>query len=346
MAWSRNSQVETLLQQVGLEFVYQTTIPISRIDFAASRRNNPRFNEALDPDIVEQYRTKLASGVDFPAPVLIKSDPNGPGNQPLLILAGNHRLDGAIRNGLSDVDAYVVTKWSQKGIDLFIRADNLTHGKGYTEEQKIEHVVFLHFRYGRPQPGQMLDPKFTVENLVREFAGEQNTSFYKKVNTAIKAREVAQVLNEKGFDSNKIISTPAGKERLAAIHEFRQKPFVLRDLATYIHRFSPDKSEIQELTETVEKISDDDETRSYLGRLTTEKADLVAQPTQARRTREKRRQHTTTYKAMVSQLLNFIKNNNGEPYKTYAEIGFTDENEIAELKSKQRELALAFKSLK
>lgn len=343
MGWSKNAQVEALLRECGLEFIYQTTIPISRIDFAASKLNNPRFNEALDPAIVEQYRTKLASGADFPATVLLKPDRTGPANQPLLILAGNHRLAGAVRNGDTTADAYLVTKWTQRGIDLFVRTDNLVHGKGYTEEQKIEHVVFLHFKYGK---GTDAEAKFSVETLVREFAGEQNTDFYKKVNTAIKAKEVSQVLNDKGFDASKVSTIAGGKEKLALIHEYRRHPFVLRDIATYIQRFNPDKKEIEDILEKLDGITGDDERRTLLNRLTEEKNQLVLQTPTNRRTKEKRRQITTTYKAMVSQLLNFFQQDEAVEIKSYSDIGFTDPKEIAELKEKARQLINIIKGLK
>jgi len=109
-------------------------VPLNKINERVSRSNQVRSaqNTILE-DLVEQYARDMKTCV-FP-PIVVH-----PVGSSFVILDGNNRHQAAVKNGESEIAAYVIGKslTDHEFHDLAPRF-NLRNGQSLTEEERIEH---------------------------------------------------------------------------------------------------------------------------------------------------------------------------------------------------------------
>ena len=174
--FGRDLTIERRLEMLGVKFRYRQNIDLEDLAIRESLDSNARF-KTIDDDHCSQMAVSMSDGELFPAIVI---DPSG------RIWAGNNRVRAAELAGVEQVDAYEILNGTEDQYEHFIREDNLGHGLGYSEEEKIQHCIWLNRR----------DPKNnTMKDLSRKWMGSQgHDSAYNRLVTADQADKVEQQL--------------------------------------------------------------------------------------------------------------------------------------------------------
>lgn len=237
--WHRDPQTEQQLKDLGIQWKYQSNIPIKDLKVAQSQKNNPRYGEPLDETNYKLMAMSMKFGHSFPA-ITIGPLPNNPSGK--FILAGNHRVRAAQESGRDFIDAYVVESLNEYQYDQFIHKNNITHGLNITEEQKIQTCLEIHHKHGK-----------SIKDLNDEyFAGDKK--YYNKIVAADEAAVVAETLREQRIDDTKIC--PSSK---TALHRIKNDVNILKDAARLIIDYDLSTSDVEDLTKKIrEKRSESD----------------------------------------------------------------------------------------
>lgn len=134
----RNIQAETLIEEMGLEYVLEL-VPLSSINRDKSLKNQARF-EPLRPDHVEAIYRAWKSGAVLPATICGIL----PDEDDLITADGNHRLEAGRRLEEERVWVYVVQCPSLEDFQSLSYVSNARlNGMSNTLEEKTAHAASL-----------------------------------------------------------------------------------------------------------------------------------------------------------------------------------------------------------
>lgn len=125
----RDASIEAWLDERKLTYEYNETLPLSRIDRAASLSNQARL-EPLDEEVVERYAADMERGDIFPPLVARRS------GRKLILIGGNHRTTAATRANLVSFPVYIVDV-DAEGATALTYEDNRRHGLPPSEEERL-----------------------------------------------------------------------------------------------------------------------------------------------------------------------------------------------------------------
>lgn len=132
---ARYGPTERMLDELGVDWIFHPTVPIERVDQAASLSNQVR-HEPLNEDTVERYAQDMKSGDVLPAVVATEVDAS------YIILGGNHR-DAAHRRCEHETQpAYIVVGDRLALLQIAI-GDNRNHGLPTTKEERLDQGLAL-----------------------------------------------------------------------------------------------------------------------------------------------------------------------------------------------------------
>lgn len=228
--WHRDERVEQLLKELGIAFEYRNGIPINSIKTKESKAINARCGDAADEQRIQEYAYSMRHGARFPAPVLTKD---------FLIAAGVHRITAAEANNIAKIDAYVITASTQQ-LDEFTRRDNISHGKGLDEQQKLVTCVEQHLKHGKSV--KELNDIF--------FAGNEKT--YHSICVAVRAKRVEEKLLSKG-----VPVTGLTNSTLAIFHPIAENINVLRAVGSLANEYKFTTTQSEELVKAVQEKSNE-----------------------------------------------------------------------------------------
>ena len=278
----------------------------------------------------------MERGAIIEAVVLAKSSLINKGfrRDTFFVLAGNNRIHAAQLIDETQVGAYVVKDASKDAIDKFIRTDNMKHGIGYTEDEKIAQIIDLHVNH-----------KASIRNMCKEFFGKRHETIYQKIRARLRGQEVRRELIRQGFEPSKL-----GDKTHSVLEE--------------LHKISPTSKSnrlgnknllAKAFRNTIECGLNVDEVRDMVKEVREHKTEKEQMKVleQIDKQRSKRRRQTKTMAEFVAfqrKLTDLHKllliGKNGKPFRTFKDFGSEDEKKIEELLDKMNEITLAFKSLK
>ncbi len=139
----RDARAEQWLTRHGVEWHCEKDVPLSRVDWEASLKNQARLKVSLMPKHVDDLAMSVLQGDRLP-------DPIGYYNKEgrVIIISGNHRV--AAYRQINDlklgnvpaIDWYIVTTYPAK-IDILTRTSNIYEGEPTPEEEKLEQALHL-----------------------------------------------------------------------------------------------------------------------------------------------------------------------------------------------------------
>lgn len=189
LSWMKDEKVERRLQKFGVKYEYVASLPVSKINIKAGRRNNTRlYGGNIDEDLALQYAIAMGeSEACFPACVLIK---NGTGFD---VEDGNNRFYGMELAGLlgpkATVSAYVIKTKEAAEKALVMRSLNVLNGKPLHQQERIDHCLELLKDF----PGQ-----FTQVDLAKFFGVKvKSISDAKRVNVIASKLDGARIKTHK-----------------------------------------------------------------------------------------------------------------------------------------------------
>lgn len=230
--WHRDERVEQLLKELGITFEYRIGIPVNSIKIKESKAINARCGDSSDEQRVAEYAYSMKRGAPFPAPVLTKD---------LLIAAGVHRITAAQECDFTKIDAYIINATTQQ-LDEFTRRDNIGHGKGLDEQQKLVTCVEQHLKYG----------KSVKELNDTYFAGNEKT--YNAICVAVRAKRVEEKLLSKGVPTNGL-----NNSILASMHVIADNQNVLKSVGSLASEYKLTTAQVDDLVKTVQAKPDERE---------------------------------------------------------------------------------------
>ena len=128
-SWSRNTDTEGLLRKNKVPFSYQE-LSLAKISFSREV-NEARFDQRLDPELVETYVHAMQAGDRFKA-VLVNLDKNGK----YRVVGGSHRLQSASECKMGSTLAIVIKVYDPVLLSKIMFLDNAGHGKPPTREER------------------------------------------------------------------------------------------------------------------------------------------------------------------------------------------------------------------
>ena len=136
----KREDLDTLLENHNMNFVFEPSFPLSDIDMDRSLDNNARLDDKVDADWVSQYAIDLEHGDRFPALILVRSG----ASKPAVVVDGNHRVVAALEAELKTFGAYVVHgQPGSSAINELTMAANAIHGRPSTTEDRLQHALHL-----------------------------------------------------------------------------------------------------------------------------------------------------------------------------------------------------------
>jgi hypothetical protein len=141
----KDSKIEGILQREKYQFAYRAKVTWSEIDWRASEGNPGRLDRRLDPEQVESYALAMIDGHQFPAAVLLDGQGDG-----LVVADGVHRLKAAQMAERDGFDAYIIPERDAYRREELSRRLNMFEGRGLSAAQRVQAVLDLHEKYGKP----------------------------------------------------------------------------------------------------------------------------------------------------------------------------------------------------
>ncbi len=139
----RDQKTEQWLYRHGVEWYKEKDVPMSRVDWEASLKNQARLFQSLIPKHVDDIAMSILEGQKMPDPVGYY---NKEGK--IIIISGNHRV-AAYRQindlklgNVEALDWYIVNTYPEK-IDILSRTSNMDEGIPTPEEERL--LQALHF---------------------------------------------------------------------------------------------------------------------------------------------------------------------------------------------------------
>lgn len=163
---------EQYLKQGLFKYEYFKRAAIAEIDMDKSEKNPARMQKKLDQDRAVGYGLAMDGGTEFPAIVLMNHEaPHG--KFKFEVATGIHRINGALLAHRAHFDAYVVTEADQYRREVLVRQLNTLEGRGVSEEEKIQHVLWLNEHYPS-KPLALLSKEWNLKiGTVQAAANEQ-----------------------------------------------------------------------------------------------------------------------------------------------------------------------------
>lgn len=140
--WVRDEALERKLAASGVPF-HLATMSVSELDLQESIKNSGRIGEALNKKVVSEYACSMIDGDQFPAVVVGKN-----GHAKHLVIAGNHRVHGAIEAERKHVLAYVLDTADPAVWSTLARTDNARNGDKPSTQDRCRAAKYLIDRYG------------------------------------------------------------------------------------------------------------------------------------------------------------------------------------------------------
>lgn len=136
----RNPVYEQFLTSQGVKWRYLEKVELSSIDSKRSLANQARLEQALDTDLIAQYRSRYRKGDQFPPLVVHRPA------KKFVLLDGNQRLHacGPVPGwkGLRFHDAYLVDSGDEAVLNRIAWTINDgVNGKRMTYEDNLQHAV-------------------------------------------------------------------------------------------------------------------------------------------------------------------------------------------------------------
>lgn len=222
MAWHVDKGLEHELTRLGMEFEYKPQLKIETVNISKSLHNNARVGDAIDQDAVDKYARSLKNGQSLPAVIIYNN----------IVVCGNHRLTAAHRNNLKTIAAYVITKATDKQLDLIKWTDNLKHGLGESASEIDHHIIQMHFEHG-----------YTPTELAKRYSTPGALA------ETIRAESMRRKLEEEG-----IITDHLNKSSLLTIHTVRTTISMQAAIAKAARRYKMTVDEVNELCTIVKGI--------------------------------------------------------------------------------------------
>lgn len=131
----RDPTTEHWLDGWGVNF-YLTTIPVSAIDFTASRAYQNRGDATTIKEHVDSIATMMGDPAYTVPPIVVTSGKRGS----LVVIDGNHRGLAAVKAGRSELHAYVVAS-DDRTVHLMAMAANARNAQHVTIEMRDRLIV-------------------------------------------------------------------------------------------------------------------------------------------------------------------------------------------------------------
>lgn len=166
----RNQIIESVLNKYPeVEWEYKSNLPLKDIDRDKSHKNQARvMGKPVKPFTVEDYANGMKQGDEFPA---IVAYPDG---KLYVVIDGNHRVDAALKNGLTTFDAYiVVTDDPNLRMLLTFEFNRVMTGLS-PDEADIDHQAVFLFHQGIEKQEistHLRIPIHRIDTLIRDQAG-------------------------------------------------------------------------------------------------------------------------------------------------------------------------------
>jgi ParB-like chromosome segregation protein Spo0J len=132
-----NADIEAWLTERSVQWEFNPTLPLDRVDRARSLTNQARL-EPLNQEVVDRYTADMNRGDQFPP--VIALDAGGRGK--LRLLGGNHRLWAHVAAGHKTLPAYVVKAEPEMAMRLTYE-DNRRHGLPPSDDERIIQAIHL-----------------------------------------------------------------------------------------------------------------------------------------------------------------------------------------------------------
>jgi hypothetical protein len=136
---SADPRMERRLRDLGLSVQLMTGVNLKDFNEEASLHNQARLGKPVNLEVVDEYATKMRSGVAFPA-IVAWDDPS---MSRMLICDGNHRYQATKQINRDVIDAYFIDG-DPMAIQIFMFTVNAEHGVPTDEPTRIHHALWLH----------------------------------------------------------------------------------------------------------------------------------------------------------------------------------------------------------
>lgn len=133
---AESSDVRRWIESFGVPYEFFDALPIDVINKDASLINQAR-RDPLDSDVAIVYGQAMKAGSVFPAVVGYFAGTS------VILIDGNHRLDGATRAGASTMAAYIVDLPANdpRLLDMVASANATLNGSSATADDRMRHAV-------------------------------------------------------------------------------------------------------------------------------------------------------------------------------------------------------------
>ena len=136
---------EAWLIKHGWEFEYRPDVQLSRILLDKSASQQIRMSETIDHAHAGRLKLALSDGAKLPPVLLARVDKDGS----FYVADGVHRISAVQANGVSAIDAYVITNvHTEDDLENLRRTANAPGGKGFSVEEAIRQALYLVQRQG------------------------------------------------------------------------------------------------------------------------------------------------------------------------------------------------------
>lgn len=187
----KDPREEQFLNKEVVDWHCEKDVPLSRVDWEASLKNQARLKVSLIPEHVDELSMAVLDGAQLP-------DPIGYYNKEgrIIIISGNHRV-AAYRQinelklgNIEQIDWYIVNSYPWK-YDILTRTSNRIEGLPLTKEERVEQAK--HF--------------VRVLNFSAVGAGKALGISSKTVNLALEGDDVRERLAKYHFQGNIPLTT-------------------------------------------------------------------------------------------------------------------------------------------
>lgn len=286
--WIPYEHFENNCKELGVTWEIVENVKLTQIDIKKSLRNNARLHKPLDDDNL------LSCGIDMEngKPIHIIALRKIPGEELMVIIGGNHRVDQLKEHNITTATAYVV-KCTDKEFDLLTRRDNRISRLGQGKEEAIEHAIFMHEKYG-----------MTIVELCKLFS-LSHTYMSKVVRNNVLRVEL---------EDQQIPCLQITAAVLDALNPLKDQKAVLYKFAHICHTYTPSAVKVKDAVDVVQKKNTEQQKLDYLHRLETSLKQSVPAP--GKKLHKRLSIKTKLFKLMDTETgLLSVLSNGGQPVK-------------------------------
>ena len=190
--WVENERVKSDLKSREIPFKSGVRIPLEKIDWGWSEKNEGRLGERYDPERVSEIANNAQSGIPIPQVFVFERDSGKYG-----IIGGVHRCKGVEEAGEKYVVA-VVASIPSDAVSVFRRlafADNRREGQRATAAEAVEHAVWEVENFSAP-----------IDEVAKDYSVDPG-----KISAKIRINATRRLLAEAGVQSTKLPDTSIDK---------------------------------------------------------------------------------------------------------------------------------------